>query len=82
MSTHGASTIYLDLTSFKCPRSLIELKMCLSSMEEGHRLSVALNAKHDNRDVLAFIETSKLVVESAKKEPTAQIIPLIKLQEN
>jgi TusA-related sulfurtransferase len=78
VSTQKAPVASVDLTQFKCPRSLIELKIGLSSLKKGHCINVTLNTKHNNQDIFNFLATSSFVIEASKKEEMIHTLTLIK----
>ncbi len=80
MGTVKTQPIRLDLTQFKCPRALIELKLNLSSLEKGERLTVMLNIEHDNQDIFRFLDLdiAGAVVDVIKHEAMTHTLTLIK----
>jgi TusA-related sulfurtransferase len=78
VGTKDTQLTCLDLTSFKCPRALIELKIGLIDIEVGHRFTLLLNTKYNNQDIFMFLETSNVVVEVVEKAAATQTLTLIK----
>lgn len=68
----GASDVrcdlYLDLTTLKCPKALIELKLSFSSLDAGECLFLEMNPRYNNRDILAFLDTSQCCIQKVINE--------------
>ncbi|MBT1445561.1 sulfurtransferase TusA family protein [Shewanella sp. JM162201] len=61
--------IFIDLTAFRCPVPLVQVKLALKKLPVGETLEVALLDSASRRDVHAFVEKQGYQVQKVQDEP-------------
>ncbi|QYK03596.1 sulfurtransferase TusA family protein [Shewanella zhangzhouensis] len=62
--------VFIDLTAFRCPVPLVQVKLALKKLPAGETLEVALLDNGSRRDVPAFLEKRGYGVECTQDDNT------------
>ncbi|WP_372871826.1 sulfurtransferase TusA family protein [Shewanella sp.] len=60
--------IFIDLTAFRCPVPLVQVKLALKRLPAGEMLEVALLDSASRRDVPAFLEKQGYLIQKTRDD--------------
>ncbi|MCH4294296.1 MULTISPECIES: sulfurtransferase TusA family protein [Shewanella] len=74
--------IFIDLTAFRCPVPLVQVKLALKKLPAGETLEVALLDSASRRDVPAFLEKQGYRVEKTRDDQSCLTLRISRMAPN